>query len=88
MNEHLRRALEALEAGAAEARERSAISAAHVRASLRRTTEDVLRHLEEDARTPEAETDDLMSRLGAQSRDIAEDLRRVERLMRKRTGQE
>jgi hypothetical protein len=88
MNEHLRRALETIEAGAAEARERSLQSAAHVRASLRRTTEEVLRHLEEDARTPDAESDELMSRLGRQSREIADDLRRVERLMRKRTGQE
>jgi hypothetical protein len=88
MNEHLRRALEALEAGAAEARERSLHSATHVRSSLRRTTEEVLRHLEADARTPDAEADDLMSRLGQQSRDIAEDLRRVERLMRQRTGHE
>jgi hypothetical protein len=88
MNEHLRRALEALESGAADARRRSAESAGHVRDSLRRTTEEVLHHLEEDARTPEAEADELMSRLGRQSRDIAEDLRRVERLMRKRTGLE
>jgi hypothetical protein len=83
MNEHLRRAVEALQTGAAEMAE-GLHSADHIRSRLRRTAEEVLSHLEADARDREPE--DIFSSLDRQSRDIAEDLRRAERLMRERTG--
>jgi hypothetical protein len=88
MNEHLRRAVEALEAGAADVRSLSSRSAGQVRSRLRTTVEEVLEHLESEERAGIDQSDDIMSRLDRQSRDIAEDLRRVERLMKRRTGQE
>jgi hypothetical protein len=84
MNEHLRRALQALETGAAEARELSGRSTDGVRRRLRATVEEVLNHLEEDASEPE----DVVGRLDRQAKDIAEDLRRAERLMKQRLGRE
>jgi hypothetical protein len=84
MNEHLRRAVRALETGAAEARDLADVSVPEVRRRLRRTVEEVLDHLEADAE--DAEPEDLFSSLDRKSRDIAEDLRRAERLMRERTG--
>jgi hypothetical protein len=86
VNENLRRALEALEQGAAEARSVSSRSAGHLKDHLQRTVEQVLDHLEAADREPDG--DDIMSRLDRQSRDIAEDLRRAEQLMKKRTGRE
>jgi hypothetical protein len=88
MSEHLRRALEALERGASEARVLSSRSAGELRGRLNRTVEEVLDHLEADTEEREAEPEDVMSRLDRQSKDIAEDLRRAERLMRQRMGQE
>lgn len=79
MNEHLRRAVDALERGASDAR---GLPVGQMRTRLRRTVEEVLDHLEADANEPE----DVFSSLDRQSRDIAEDLRRAERLMRQRTG--
>jgi ABC-type transporter Mla subunit MlaD len=84
MNEHLRRALDALETGAAEARGLSARSTEGVRRRLQQTVEEVLEHLEKDSEEPE----DVMSSLDRQAKDIADDLRRAERLMKKRMGQE
>lgn len=81
MNEHLRRAVEALQRGAAEIQGMSAASPSRIRARLQQTAEEVLQHLE-------AEPEDVMSALDRQSRDIAEDLRRVERLMNERLGRE
>lgn len=81
MNEHLRRAVEALQRGAAEIHRMSPAAPPEVRARLRQTAEEVLQHLE-------AEPEDVMSSLDRQSRDIAEDLRRVERLMNERLGHE
>ncbi len=83
MNDHLRRALEALEQGASEARVLSTRSAAALRHRLNRTVEEVLDHLEADAST-EIEDEDVISRLDRQAQDIADDLRRVERLMNQR----
>jgi RecJ-like exonuclease len=82
LNEHLRRAIDALETGVTDLRALSGRSAPDVRRRLRRTVEEVLEHLEadEDGSAPE----DIMSRLERQSRDIAEDLRRAERLMKKK----
>lgn len=88
MNEHLRRAMAALEAGARELRGSSARSAGEVRGRLRRTVDEVLTHLEEDERVRDVEPEDIVSRLDRQSRDIADDLRRVEQLMKHRTGQD
>jgi phosphoenolpyruvate synthase/pyruvate phosphate dikinase len=82
MNESLRRAVEALETGASEVRK--LYSASQVRQRLQQTVDEVLSHLEEDEREPE----DVFSRLDRQSREIAEDLRRAERLMRERQGRE
>jgi hypothetical protein len=85
MNDHLRRALRSLEQGAAEVRDMSLHSTGEIRNRLRRTAEDILTHLEAEQRADEGNSDDVMSRLDRQSRDIAEDLRRAERLMRERT---
>lgn len=84
MNEHLRRALRALEAGAVEARELSSRSSDGVRKRLQQTVDEVLDHLERDSEEPE----DLMTGLDRQAKDIAEDLRRAERLMKQRMGRE
>jgi hypothetical protein len=84
MNEHLRRALRALELGAADVRDTSLRSTSEVRSRLRRTAEEILDHLEAEQRADEGNPEDIMSRLDRQSRDIAEDLRRAERLMRER----
>jgi ABC-type transporter Mla subunit MlaD len=84
MNDHLRRALEALEAGAADARHLSSRSTEGVRERLKATVEEVLDHLEREIEEPE----DVMGRLDRQSRDIADDLRRAERLMKQRLGRE
>lgn len=81
MNDHLRRAVEALHRGSAEITLMSPASRAEVRARLQQTVDDVLQHLE-------AEPEDIMSSLDRQSRDIAEDLRRVDRLMNERLGRE
>lgn len=51
------------------------------RMHLRQGAEEILRHLED-----EAEPEDLWSSLDRKSKDIAEDLRRAERLMRERSG--
>ncbi len=82
MNDHLRRALEALQTGASELRSMSAASPAQVRARLQTTAEEVLQHLEAEADGPE----DMMQSLDRRSREIAEDLRRVDRLMNERLG--
>ena len=84
MNEHLRRAMEALENGVAGVREASSSSSGQVRDRLRQTVEEVLEHLERDQQ--DSPPEDTMSRLDRQSREIADELRRVERLMRQRTG--
>jgi hypothetical protein len=87
VNDNLRRAVEALEAGASEARRLSASSAFHVRDRVKRAVEEALDHLEADADSAD-EPESVFDRLDRQSRDIAEDLRRAERLMKHRTGQE
>jgi hypothetical protein len=87
VNDNLRRAVEALEAGANEARRLSAGSAFHVRNRVKRAVEEALDHLEADEESSE-EPESVIDRLDRQSRDIAEDLRRVERLMKHRTGQD
>jgi polysaccharide deacetylase 2 family uncharacterized protein YibQ len=84
VNEHLRRAMEALENGVTEVRAASADGAGQVRSRLHQTVEEVLVHLERDQEEPEPE--DTVGRLDRQSREIAEELRRVERLMRERGG--
>lgn len=88
MNEHLRRAVSALEAGAADVRNVSQRSAEQVRDRLRRTVDEVLNHLEKDEELEGPDPNDVMTRLDRQSKDIAEDLRRVDRLMKRRTGRE
>ncbi|MGI8827047.1 MAG: hypothetical protein ACR2JC_15670 [Chloroflexota bacterium] len=88
MNEHLRRAIEALESGAADVRSLSVRSGADVRQRLRQTVDEVLTHLEEDEIVEATEPEDIMSRLARQSQDIADDLRRAEELMKRRTGQQ
>jgi hypothetical protein len=85
VNEHLRRAISALEAGAADLSQASTRSAGQIRARLRRTVEEVLDHLEEDEQTREPDPEDIVSRLDRQAKDIAEDLRRVDRLMKRHT---
>ena len=87
MNDDLRRAVEALEAGAVEARELSLRSVGQVRDRLRRTVEEVLEHLEADEEASQ-NSDDIFGGLERKSRDIAEELRRVDELMKRRTGRE
>jgi hypothetical protein len=87
MNEHLRRALESLERGAVEARAVSYRSAGELRRRLSETVEEVLTHLEEDEAAAE-EPEDVIGRLDRQAQDIADDLRRVDRLMKERLGRE
>jgi len=84
MNEHLKRAIEALEVGATEARDLSMRSADAVRDRLRNAVDEALTHLERDSEQPE----DVMSHLDRQSKSIADDLRRAERLMKQRLGRE
>ena len=88
MNEHLRRAVEALESGASDIRDASIRSAGQVRNRLRRTVEEVLDHLEAEEQQSDFDHEEVVSRLDRQSRDIAEDLRRVEQLMKRRSGQD
>lgn len=83
VNDHLRRAVEALESGASEARRLSAGSTARVRDRVKRAVEEALDHLEADS---ESEPESVFDSLDRQSREIAEDLRRVEQLMKRRTG--
>jgi hypothetical protein len=87
MNEHLRRAVDALEQGAMEARALSYRSAEELRIRLSRTVEEVLEHLEADEEAGQ-QPEDVIGRLDRQAKDIAEDLRRVDRLMRQRMGRE
>jgi uncharacterized protein YPO0396 len=84
VNEHLRRAVKALETGANEVRGVSSRSVSEVRQRLRNTVEEVLQHLEAE----KEEEPTTMSDLDRQSRDIAEDLRRVDRLMKQRSQSE
>ena len=86
MNENLRRAVEALQSGASDVSRLSTRSASEVRARLRETVEEVLDHLEEDERARAGEPEHVMSKLDRQSKEIAEDLRRVDDLMKRRTG--
>jgi len=87
VNDNLRRAVEALEAGANEARRLSAGSAFHVRDRVRRAVEEALDHLEADSEGS-SEPESVFDALDRQSKEIAEDLRRAERLMKRRTGQD
>jgi hypothetical protein len=88
MNDHLRRAMRALEAGTVEVRELSGRSASQVRRRLRQTVEEVLEHLEAEEESGEVDPTDIVGRLERQSQEIAEDLRRVERLMKSRMGRD
>lgn len=83
MNENLRRALAALQFGADDLRQLAGRSPAELRARLRETAEEILARLEEESSD---EPEDVFSALDRQSKSIAEDLRRAERLMRERTG--
>ena len=88
MSDYLQRALEALESGASEIRHLSRHSAAEVRVQLRRTAEEILDHLEAEERARDGSPEDIFSTLDRQSKDIADDLRRAERLMRERMGRD
>lgn len=82
MNENLRRALAALQFGADDLRTLTGRSPAEIRKRLRETAEEILDRLEDE---PDDEPEDILSALDRQSRSIAEDLRRADRLMRQRT---
>lgn len=88
MNEHLRRAVEAMESGASDVRALSTRSLVEARARLRRALSEAHEHLDDDEVAEAAAEDDVLSRLERQSQDIADELRRVERLMRDRTGRD
>lgn len=83
MNDDLARALDALRAGAADLRDTSVQSTAEIRARLRQTAEEILNRLEDEESD---EPEDIFTSLDRQSKSIAEDLRRAERLMRDRGG--
>ncbi|HLJ67512.1 MAG TPA: hypothetical protein VKX16_09140 [Chloroflexota bacterium] len=87
MNENLRRALQALERGATEARGAAVRSSEDLRARIEQTVDEVLGHLEDETRQRH-DHGDMLSDLDRQSKDIAEDLRRAERLMRERLGRD
>lgn len=87
MNEHLRRALEALEAGAADVRRRPGAPLSELRDRLRSTADQILTHLEAEEEEVGDPTN-IMARLDRQARDIADDLRRVDDLMKRRHGRE
>jgi hypothetical protein len=82
MNESLRRALAALQLGADDLRTLTDRSPAEIRERLRETAEEILSRLEDESVD---EPEDIFSALDRQSRSIAEDLRRADRLMRERT---
>ncbi len=84
MNDNLRRALQAMEAGVDDVRDRSAGPASDIRRRLRRALAEAQAHLDTDEAEQATEPADVFSRLDRQSKDIAEDLRRIERLMRER----
>lgn len=84
MNDNLRRALDALEAGAADLRTHAPLPAARLRARLRTTAEEILSHLEADERATDGDPEDIVSRLDRQAQSIAEDLRRADDLMKRR----
>ena len=88
MNDNLRRALEALESGVREVRAMSARSASEARARIRQAMTEADQHLGPEVADDPPIDDDIFAHLDRQSRDIADDLRRVEELMRKRTGRE
>jgi hypothetical protein len=88
MNENLRKAVEALHAGASDVKGISSRSASHIRDSLSRTVDNILSHLEAEQRAEEGDPEAVTSELDRKAKDIAEDLRRVERLMRDRQGRE
>ncbi len=83
MDENLRRALAELQSGAEDLRMLAGRSPAEVRERLRQMAEVILERLEDEQVD---EPEDLFSALDRQSRSIAEDLRRADRLMRERTG--
>ena|SRR5579884_3701343 len=83
VNENLRRALAALEHGAAELRDVTGVPTAEIRSTLRRTAEEILDRLES---ADSGEPEDIFGSLDRKSRSIADDLRRAERLMRERQG--
>jgi hypothetical protein len=83
MNENLRRALAALQLGADDLRQIAGRPPSEVRERLRQTAQEILARLEDES---EDEPEDVFSALDRQSKSIADDLRRAERLMRERTG--
>ena len=85
MNQYILGAVRSVMAAAAELPHLSSENA--VRSRLRSLADDILTRLDEDqkAATPE---ETLIGDLDRQSRDIAEDLRRVDRLMKERLGRE
>jgi hypothetical protein len=83
----LERARQVFVQTASEIESSVSLSASQLRSRLRSAANSVLEMLgdeEEDA----GDDEDVMSSLDRQSRSIAEELRRVERLMRQRTGDE
>lgn len=82
MNEDVRRAAEIAEAGIREAKG----SAQRAHGILRRALERALQHLEEGEQAHSSDPEDITAALDRRSKEIAEDLRRAERLMRERTG--
>ena len=88
VNEFLRRAVDALASGAADVRDASFRSPTQVRRRLRQTVEEVLDHLEAEEEHVGEEPENIMTKLERQSQDIAEDLRRADRLMKRRMGRD
>lgn len=80
------RAAELLKRAARELEAAGSLTAEEVRVRLRSVAEGVLNLLDEDV-TPD-EPGDVLSRLERQSQEIAEDLRRVERLMRSQSPED
>lgn len=83
MDDRLRQAIAALREAAEDVPHLS--DAATIRARLRLAADEILTNLEAETET---EPEDVFSRLRHQSQDIAEDLRRADRLMKERTQRE
>jgi len=85
MNQYILGAVRSVMVAAAELPRLSSESA--VRARLRSLAEDILDRLDEGEQAAAPE-ETVISDLDRKSRDIAEDLRRVDRLMKERLGRE
>ena len=87
MNENMRRLLERLGSSSETIRHRTIQESTQVRDSVRRVAHEILDRLENQERSEAGDPAAIDNELDRKSKDIADDLRRVERLIRERKGQ-